>query len=141
MKTDLAAFPDFISADGDLPESELGDAFGKFIEENAVAATINHPRAHALLESFRATSAERNKPMVEHYAKIAAAATKTTTPAPATLAKRFSSDEKAGYRKYFQENLEKGKTASATLAEWNSEFPHANPSIAKLMAEVAAEFQ
>jgi hypothetical protein len=65
----------------------------------------------------------------------------TAKPDAGTLEKKFSQPgEKAGYRKYFQECLEKGKTAESVLAEWLNEFPNANPNVERLMREVATEF-
>jgi hypothetical protein len=122
---------------------EKTDALAKWFEETTLGAALGRD-GHRHAHNLAVESAPLNASVAARYKKIAEAA-RVKQPAaagddPHRLQKRFSADEKAGYRQFFKEHLEKGKTAAEILNGWLAEFPHHHPDIGKLMREVAAEF-
>jgi hypothetical protein len=132
---------------GEPVEADVPDEFSKFLETAAVAGAYGgRPgTGFAHIEALREETAQLDKSVASRYKAIAEKVTKKLVASaggddPHKLEKRFSPDEKAGYRQFFKEHLEKGKTAAEILNGWLVEFPHHHPDIGKLMREVAAEF-
>ena len=93
-------------------------------------------------EAIAEETAGVHRQIETHYRKLAEAVVpvETVTNDPAVLRKRWSVDERSGYREYFKTHIAKGKTPQAILDGWLAEFPTANPDCAALMRAVAAEF-
>lgn len=93
--------------------------------------------------ALTAETQEFHKRLSDHYKKLAQdaeAATPKVTDDSTLLRKRWSVDERAGYRQFFKDGIAKGKSAQTILDGWLEEFPTANPDCIKLMQAVCAEF-
>ena len=122
-----------------LVDLETEDALTKFFRQDAVETD-----GHINFAKLQAETQDVHASIDGHYKKIAATvipAEPQVTNDPNVLRKRWTVDEKAGYREFFKTHIAKGKTPQAILDGWLAEFPTANPDCVRLMKAVCAEFQ
>jgi hypothetical protein len=133
----------FGGADDAEVSNDVSDPFQKFMETAEIAGALGMgASSRQTANNSQIEAAEIDARFAARYHKIAADAARKTPPGdPQKLAKRFSQpDPKAAYRKYFEEEIAGGKTASQILAAWLEEFEHRNPNVEKMMRETCLEF-